>query len=256
MGISSASAQSPLPITILRHCNFSNHKPRPEQNHIVSAFIFELSKVETLPVRQRVVAQLKNVDPVIAQRVADGLGMKGDLPTFPTGTPARTNLAASPMLSIAKKAVETLKGRKVGCLVADGTDLEVVKSLKSAARRMGADFAVIAPKVGGAQAADGTMIEGDFQLGGGPSILFDTVFLALSEQGATKLSKEAAAVDFVSDAFTHLKVIGTTEGATPLLQRAGVMSDDGVVGSDAEAYLKLAAKGRVWAREPQVKTIY
>ncbi|MGI4852704.1 MAG: catalase [Janthinobacterium lividum] len=236
---------------------FFQSQTETEQNHIVSAFIFELSKVETLPIRQRMVAQLNNVDRVIAQRVANGLGMKGELPTFPTAISARTDLPTSPTLSILKKAAATLKGRKVGCLVADGTDLEVVKSLKAAARRMGADFAVIAPTVGGAEAADGTVIEGDFQLDGGPSILFDTVFLALSNEGGQKLSKEAAAVDFVSSAFHHLKVIGTTEGASPLLQRAGVMpTDDGVVGSDAEAYLKLAAQGRVWGREPQVKTIY
>ena len=235
---------------------FFESQTGPEQNHIVSAFIFELSKVETLPVRQRVVAQLNNVDPKIAQRVADGLGMKGELPTFPTSTPARTDLPASPTLSILNKAKETLKGRKVGCLVADGTDLDLVKSLKNSAKRQGADFMVIAPKVGGATAADGTVIEGDFQLAGGSSVLFDTVFLALSDQGAKTLSKESAAVDFVANAFNHLKVIGTTHGAAPLLQRAGVMMDAGVVEGDAEAFLKTAAKGRVWKREPEVRTIY
>jgi catalase len=44
-----------------------------EQNHIISAFIFELSKVETRAVRERMLGQLANVDPKIAQRVAEGL---------------------------------------------------------------------------------------------------------------------------------------------------------------------------------------
>jgi catalase len=235
---------------------FFNSQTEPEQNHIISAFIFELSKVETLPVRQRVVAQLANVDQTIADRVAAGLGMKSTPAAFPTSIPARTDLAASPALSILAKAEPILKGRKVGCLVADGTDLEVVKSLKSAAKRMGADFAVIAPKVGGAISADGKTIEGDFQLAGGPSVLFDTVFLALSEDGAKTLAKESAAVQWVSDAFAHLKVIGATAGAAPLLKRCGITPDAGVITDDADAYLKAAATGRIWDREPSVRTIY
>jgi catalase len=235
---------------------FFNSQTEPEQNHIISAFVFELSKVETLPVRQRLVAQLANVDPSIAERVATGLGLKSTPPAFPTNIPARTDLPASPALSILAKAEPILKGRKVGCLVADGSDLEVVKSLKSAAKRLGADFAVIAPKVGGAISADGKTIEGDFQLAGGPSVLFDTVYLALGKDGAKLLSKESAAVQWVSDAFAHLKVIGTTAGAEELLARAGVVPDAGVITDDAEAYLKAAAAGRIWDREPSVRTIY
>jgi hypothetical protein len=61
-------------------------------------------------------------------------------------------------------------------VVADGTDARLVRSLKDAAQNLKADFAVVAPKVGGASAADGSFIEGDFQLAGGPSVLFETVF--------------------------------------------------------------------------------
>ncbi|AFL88937.1 catalase [Terriglobus roseus DSM 18391] len=235
---------------------FFNSQTETEQNHIIAAFIFELSKVETLPVRERVVSQLANVDQTIADRVAAGLGMKSTPAAFPTGVAARTDLKPSPALSILAKAPATLKGRKVGCLVADGTDLEMVKSLKAAAKRLGADFAVIAPKVGGATSADGKTIEGDFQLAGGPSVLFDTVFLALSEDGAKALAKESGAVAWVSDAFAHLKVIGTTAGAQPLLTRAGVTPDAGLITDDADAYLKAAAAGRTWDREPNVRTIY
>ena len=53
---------------------FFYSQTEPEQNHIVSAFIFELSKVETKAVRERMVGQLANVDPKIAKRVADWLG--------------------------------------------------------------------------------------------------------------------------------------------------------------------------------------
>jgi catalase len=145
----------------------------------------------------------------------------------------------------------------VGCLVADGTDAAVVSSLKTAAKKFNADFAVVAPKVGGAAADGGKIIEADFQLAGGASVLFDTVFVAISEDGAQALLKEAAAVAWVHDAFAHCKVIGATAGAKALLDAAGVIPDEGVlVGPDANAFLTAAAIGRVWEREPKVRTIY
>jgi catalase len=229
----------------------------PEQNHIISAFIFELSKVETVAVRERMVDQLANVDPAIAKRVADGLGLQGKTQSIQTAVPARTDLKKSPALSILAKAKSTLKGRVVGCLVADGTDSKLVMSLMKAALKLGADFKLVAPKVGGVMAADGKLIEADFQLAGGPSVLFDTVFVAVSKEGAAVLSKEASAVSWVHDAFAHLKVIGATEGAKALLDAAGVVSDKGIVlGSDADGFLSAAATGRIWAREPSVRTVW
>ena len=88
---------------------------------------------------------------------------------------------------------------------------------------------MIAPKIGGAKAKDGTVIAADFQLAGGPSVLFDCLFLALSNEGAAALVTEAAAVGFVHDGFAHLKVIGATPEAQPLLDKAGVVADDGIL---------------------------
>src|SRR6202008_3780355 len=47
-----------------------------EQAHIASAFVFELSKVELEHVRKQVMANLRNVDEKLAERVADGLAME------------------------------------------------------------------------------------------------------------------------------------------------------------------------------------
>ena len=236
---------------------FFESQTEPERNHIISAFIFELSKVETKAVRERLVGQLANVDPKIAQRVAQGLGMEGSIKPLPTTVKTRTDLEPSPALSILQKAKPTLEGRKVGCLVADGVDGEWVKALKAAVKKQKADFAVVAPKVGGAKAADGTTIEADFQLAGGSSVLFDAVVVALSGEGAALLRKEAAAVAWVHDAFAHCKVIGATKAAQPLLDAAGVVPDEGVLlGIAADKYVTTAAQGRVWNREPKVRTIY
>jgi catalase len=236
---------------------FFYSQTEPEQNHIVSAFVFELSKVETQHVRERMVAQLANVDPAIAQRVANGLGLQGKIGPAPTTVKAREDLKPSPALSILGKAKKTLEGRKVGCLVADGTDAMLVAALKAAVEKAKADFAVVAPKVGGVKLSDGKLLPADFQLAGGASVLFDAVFVAVSAEGAAMLTKEAAAVGWLHDAFSHCKVIGATADAKRLLEDAGVVQDEGVlIGTDAGAYVAQAAKGRVWSREPKVRTVY
>lgn len=236
---------------------FFYSQTEPEQNHIVAAFIFELSKVETPAVRERMVGQLANVDPKIAQRVANGLGLQGRITPVATTIKVDQDLTKSPALSILGKAKKTLQGRKIGCLVADGSDAKLVAALKAGATKLKADFAVVAPKVGGALTSDGQFLPADFQLAGGSSVLFDAVFVALSEKGAVQLSSEAAAVAWVHDAFAHCKVIGATNEAKPLLESAGVIPDEGVVvGGNPDGFATTAAKGRIWDREPKVKTIY
>jgi catalase len=236
---------------------FFYSQTEPEQNHIISAFIFELSKVDTLEVRRRMVGQLANVDPKIAERVGAGLALDGDITAVSTTVKVRQNLKPSPALSILGKAKKTLEGRRIGCLVADGTDGALVSALESAVKKAKADFSVVAPRVGGAEAADGETIKADLQLAGGSSVLFDAVFIALSADGSHALMKEAAAIAWVHDAFAHCKVIGATSEAQPLLNKAGVIADAGVlVGAKPKAFLNTAASGRIWDREPKVRSIF
>ena len=236
---------------------FFYSQTEPEQNHIISAFIFELSKVDTKAIRERMVGQLANVDSSIATRVADGLGMSDAPKPVPTTLAARSDLPNSPTLSIVNKFKRSLEGRMVGCLVADGTDVELVLALETAAGKMKADFKIVAPKIGGVIGSNGQLLEADYQLAGGPSVLFDTVFVALSDESAQLLSTEAAAVAWVHDAYAHLKVIGSTPGSQALLDAAGVVPDDGVLmDGEPQAFLDAASAGRLWDREVNVRTIF
>lgn len=49
--------------------------------------------------------------------------------------------------------------------------------------------------------------------------------MIVSEAQARGLAREAAALDFVSDAFNHLKVIGYVPAAEPLLRRAAIIDE-------------------------------
>jgi catalase len=164
----------------------------------------------------------------------------------------------SPALSLILKAPKTLEGRKVGVLVTDGTDPAFVDSLRSAVQKAGARLQVVAPKIGGARGKGGKLIEPDHQLAGGPSLFFDAVVVAASADGAAMLESEAAAIDWIRDAFSHLKVIGVVDTARSLVEVAGVEEDEGVVAMDGAkgvtAFINAAKNGRVWDREPGLRS--
>lgn len=225
-----------------------------EQAHIASALVFELSKVEHLHIREAMVAHLRQIDEDLAQRVAEGLA----LPTFPE--PAETEIPAqemqpSPALRLIGKMKDTLEGRAVGILVADGSDGAFITKIRKAVTDAGATVKLIAPKIGGAKLADGSILAVDGQLAGTPSVLFDAVAVILSDGGAKTLSTDGAAIDFVRNAFAHLKAIAVDEGGWALLRRAGIEPDDGIIDANALEEFITAAKTRQWDRETSVRVL-
>ena len=225
-----------------------------EQAHLASALVFELSKVTLDHVRTRVLSNLRNVDEGLAKRVADGMGVSLPKASDPAINPI--DLEASPALRIVGKYPDTLKGRKVAVLVADGSDGAAVDSVRKAVEGDGGAIFIVAPKIGGAKLADGTVLAADGQLAGSPSVLFDAVAIILSAEGCSQLLKEGAAVDFAKDAFGHLKAIGYSPDAKPLLDKAGVEPDEGVVDivASVKAFLP-SARTRHWEREGKVRTL-
>lgn len=225
-----------------------------EQAHMASALVFELSKVGTAHVREAVVGHLRHIDESLARRVADGLGLD-DLPAAPPAAVKPKDMKPSPALRIIDRMKPTLEGRAVGILVDDGSDAAAVKALRKVAEDAGATVRIVAPKLGGAKLSDGKRLPADGQLAGTPSVVFDAVAVVLSAEGGRKLAKEGAAVDFVRDAFGHLKAIAADEGAQAVLKAGGIGRDAGVVAaSDAKAFIA-AAKTRQWDREKKVRTL-
>jgi catalase len=135
----------------------------------------------------------------------------------------------------------------------------VTQSLEKA----GAKLKIISPKAGGAGLAKGKKLAADFALNAGPSIFFDAVVLLVSEAGATALLAEAVAIDVIRDAFGHLKVIGYSSAAIPLLDKAQIDldADDlrlvAIAGAkDATAFVARAKDGRIWKREPTLRAVF
>ncbi len=231
----------------------------PEQRHIAAALTFELSKVETAVIRERMVSHLLNIDETLANTVAQKLGFQSMPKAADAAMPTRQDLEPAPSLSIVERGPKRFEGRKLGILITDGVDAKLLKDLTAAITKEKAVFELIAPKVGGVKASDGSWIDVHHMIDGGPSVLFDAVALLTSAEVMDDLVKEATARDFVADAFQHCKYIGYDQSAMPLLEKAGIAEalDEGVIAlpgdEGLDGFVTSLAKLRVWGREPSVK---
>jgi catalase len=230
-----------------------------EQGHIVDAFVFELSKVEEPAIRERMVANLRNVHEPMAAAIAEGLG----LTAVPTATePARNpvDLPASPPLSMLSNPPATFAGRKLGVLVTDDTDAAVLASIRAAVKAAGATMELIAPTIGGITDSAGKVHAAQQKIDGGPSVLYDAIAVIPSADGAGWLSVHAPALDFVRDAHAHCKFVAYTDASMALFAAAGLSDqfDDGYVQltkkrATVDSFIALCSALRFWDREPATR---
>lgn len=261
---------------------FYNSQTDIEKDHIVQAFQFELSHVETPAIRERVIAVLENVDKNLAKLVADGLGIKRpvkidgplnrqipadiDPKTYqPTANNGKSK--QSPALSILANPVPGVKTRKVAIIVADGFSGDTVAPMISALTASGAVPKIISPLNGEVTSAEGTALKVDFTLASVGSVLFDAVYVGGGKKSVQILSKLAPAVLFVNESYKHCKAIGAaaegsgfvkdclTKAGLPVADNSDICAvENGVVLSDAvskassKQYLEVLALHRTWDR--------
>jgi catalase len=252
-----------------------------EQQHIVEAFHFELGKVETKEIRQRMVELVANVDRDLAARVAEGIGVtefSGDLGYLAMSsapTPSDRRGAAEPGRSAALSmqdpenlAKGTPKGRKVAVLAAEGVDAASLMALKSALRDAGAQAEVVSKFGGMLSGAGGDEVTVDKTFVTTGSVMYDAVLVPGGAASAAALTQQGDARHFVSEAFKHCKPIAALGEGVDLLAASdlagvtladgegGVTDDSGVVtsrsASDADAvarqFIDAIAAHRHWGR--------
>jgi catalase len=231
----------------------------PEQRHIAAALTFELSKVETPAIRERMISHLRNIDETLAATVYQKLGLQTMPKAADAAVATRQDLEPSPALSILERGPGRFEGRKLGILITDGVDEVLLQGLMEAVTSEKATCELVAPKVGGVTSSRGTFIDAHHMIDGGPSVLFDAVALLTADAAIDDLVDEATARDFVADAFQHCKFIGYDPSAIPLLEKAGIADklDEGVMSLPGEdglaAFMTELGKLRVWGREPSLK---
>jgi catalase len=230
-----------------------------EQAHIVRAFRFELTKVQTPAVRERVVAQLANVSDELAEAVADGLGIEVPEPLPLSTRPAKPEITESPALSLfARPGRGDVAGRKVAILVAAGVDGEGALAVHRALTEAGAVPRIVAARLGPVDSRTGDPLEPDATLETMPSCLFDAVVVPDGEASATTLSSLGHAVEFVKDQYRHCKAILALGAGQALLEKAAlplnpddravIVVPPAKVDAGTKALLAALAKHRNWDR--------
>ncbi|WP_394787091.1 catalase [Rhodoferax sp.] len=200
----------------------------PEQDHIVAAFQFELSKLDTPAIRQRMVDNLAHVDGQLAARVAAPLGIGAPDAQAATkwsgfrAAPHPLDVQPSPALSMLQPGSGSIATRTVAILVANGVDAAAVHTLQHTLTQAGAQCKVLANTLGQVAAADGGHLPVDGTLQTNPSVVFDAVFLPCMGAHAAAMSADGDAVHFVLEAYKHCKPIAACGSGAGLLASLGV----------------------------------
>jgi catalase len=207
----------------------------------VQALRFELGKVETPAIRERMVGLLAQVDKTLAGLVAQGLGIavpaKLDGP-LNMSIPADGNvkhfqpkrlapsLERSQALSMATTVKDGIATRKIAILAADGVDDAALSAMKKALMAAGARAKVVAPRLGVLKGVKGADVNVDFSFLTAASVLFDAVYVPGGEKSVEILKGDAKAVLFVKEAYLHCKTIAATDAGIDAVLAAHLASEE------------------------------
>ena len=196
-----------------------------EQTHIVNAFRFELSKVQTPAIRERMVSGLMNVAPELAAAVAKGLGMDAMPEPMPKVQQKKVTpeVKESPSLSLFTRPGDgSIATRRIAILVADGVKSQPLTALASRLAAEGAVPRFIGSKLGKVSAAGGDGIEVDAPVDAAPSVVFDAVVLPDGAEAVAALAADGRMLEFLKDQYRHCKPILVLGAAAGLIDKAGI----------------------------------
>jgi catalase len=243
---------------------FWNSQTDVEKRHIINAFRFELSRVQTPAVRERMVSGLLNVALDLAEPVAAGLGIR-DLPQpMPKvlTQDVTPEVSVSPALSLfARPGDGSIRTRRVAILVADGCDAETVTALADRLTDEGAVPRFVSTTLGSVQPRTGDEIEVDVSLEAAPAVLYDALIVPDGTEAIEALRADGRTLEFIKDQYRHCKPILVLGAGDQLLKACGIdrtlpngQPDPGVLvssdpGTAANDLVTAIAKHRHFDRE-------
>jgi len=251
---------------------FFNSQSEYEKNHIINALTFELGKLNSDAIRERMLGILTQVDKTLAANVADGLGMPlPKKPSYPINhsVPAdgiqknyepikmKQSILKSQALSMSNTLKNSIQTRCIAILADNGVDESSLTTMKKALEAAGAKTKIIAPKLGIIKATNGKEIKVDQSFLNTSSVLFDAVYIPSGSESSAALIKEADAIHFVNEAYKHCKAIAANGDGAILLNKSYVNDKTNMGGlmidKSVKDFIKAIAQHRFWDREKQRK---
>jgi catalase len=229
---------------------FFDSQSAVEKAHIIRAFRFELTRVQTPAIRERVVSMLANVSAELAQGVATGLGIKVPAPMPRVlAKVAKPEVKISSALSLfARPGDGSAKTRRVAILVADGVEGASLAVLHTTLAGAGAVPRFVGARLGQVTDAEGEPIDVEVSMEAAPAVLFDALVLPDGTEAVAALGADGHTLEFIKDQYRHCKPILVLGEGSQLLDKAGVTAtlpsgdpDPGLLQFDAAQATKAGA---------------
>ncbi|WP_290790993.1 catalase [Flavihumibacter sp. UBA7668] len=254
---------------------FYNSQSEPEKQHIVDAFSFELGKVETISIRERMLGIISLINKTLATEVGYKLGLKVPIPEKPINKsiPAdgvekdfqpiesKPEIEIAASLSMANTVKDTIKSRVIAFLAADGVNEQAIAGMKKILEENGAKVDIIAPRLGRIQGAGKKEILVNQSFFTAASVLYDAVYVPGGDQHIATLAADPDAIHFLNEAFRHCKAIAFEIDSKPLLKLTyfgkkltSNKKEDGLISSEKQQdirkeFIKAISRHRFWERE-------
>jgi catalase len=243
---------------------FWNSQSRVERKHIVDAFRFELTRVQTPAIRERIVAGLANVDAALARGVAAGLGIKVPAPLPRANDTPIPDYPPSPSLSLLARPGQTgIRTRRIAILAADGVDAATTRHVYAWLLQKGAQPRIVGQHLGELRVVSDKPLDVEVTVTTTPSVMYDAVVVAPGEASAAALARDGHVLEFVRDAYRHDKAFLVLGAGRQLLAAAGIppalpggepdpgliVADPSALAAALTAFRKVVAGHRVYARE-------
>jgi catalase len=259
---------------------FFNSQSEPEKNHITDALSFELGKLESISIRERMLYFIAQIDDGLAAAVAYNIGVhvpKGLETQLNQNVPADADpeiyasivkegsLDKSAALSMMNTIKDSIRTRKIAILAADGVNENSVAAMKDALTAEGAMCDVIAPRLGFVLGMNDTTIQAPKSFLTSSSVLYDAVYVPGGTNSVATLEADPDAIHFLNEAFKHCKAIAADEDAVQVLKATyfgrkipedysdeTVLEEGIIIGDNKKLisnFIQAIAQHRFWDRE-------
>ncbi len=246
--------------------SFYNSMSETEKKHIIKAFHFEVGKVKSKDVREKVVELFANVDKKLATKIAEGVGV---LP--PAEGEDSSDADIFPSFSMEDTVKDTVETRMVALLAEEGFNYQELMMVKDAFKNAGANCKIVSKHRGMIKGDNGQEVEVDNNYLSTSSIMFDAVYVPGGKNSVETLKKQGYALHFINEAFKHCKTIAASSEGVELFRESNIngvsftkkdeekqiVSDNGVITAGRSAdmeefkqkFMDAVAMHRHWERE-------
>ena len=245
-----------------------------EKSHVADAYTFELGKCKQKYIQERMLWLISQIDEDLANKVANGLGLKvpksidkpinqaigADADVKKHQPPKKKNyLDKDPALSQSNTNFDSIATRQIAVLAADGFSMNDYKTMKKALEKENAMVKIIAPHGGTVTCDEDMEHKVDAAIMTTESVLFDAIYIPGGQKSIDKLLEESKYKKFINEAFKHCKAIAADNEGEKLIDAtflADYKDDKAVlINIEPKNFIGAISKHRNWDRMDVAKKV-